>query len=93
MQFNDKAFQNATSFEISNLPSLQSIDISQNCFIEVQSFSLIGKTEIKNRCLDLPQLQSIRLNEGTFIGDSNRRLSEEYPFKYNNTMIMRSRID
>ena len=45
VQINDKAFQNATSFEMSNLPSLQSIEIGQNCFIEVQSFSLNGKTE------------------------------------------------
>ena len=105
IKLGDGAFRRTESFAMSNLTSLQSIEFGKRCFGGTydenkrvwiggaSSFSLIGKTEIKNRCLDLPQLQSIRLNEGTFIGDSNRRLSEEYPFKYNNTMIMRSRID
>ena len=45
VRINDNAFQYTTSFAVSILSSLQSIEIGQNCFIEVQSFSLNGKTE------------------------------------------------
>ena len=28
-----------------------------------------------------------------FIGDNSRKTKEEYPYNYNNTMILKSRID
>ena len=44
-QYSNNAFQNTKSFEMTNLTSLQSIDIGQNCFNGASSFSLIGMVE------------------------------------------------
>ena len=38
----DYAFQNTESFELNNLPSLQSIVIGECCFFWAPSFSLTG---------------------------------------------------
>ena len=45
IKLNNNAFQNTKSFEMSNLTSLQSIDIGQKCFNGASSFSLIGIDE------------------------------------------------
>ena len=45
IKLNNNAFQNTKSFEMSNLTSLQSIDIGQKCFNGASSFSLIGIVE------------------------------------------------
>ena len=45
ISFSNKAFENTKSFEMSNLTSLQSIDIGQSCFNGASSFSLIGMDE------------------------------------------------
>ena len=43
------------------------------------------------RSIDLPLLKSIKL--GSFQGDSSRKMKDDYPFNYNNTLIMKSRVD
>lgn len=42
---------------------------------------------------NLTSLQAIKLSGGAFRGDSSKKTAEEYPFNYNNTLIMRSRND
>ena len=51
---------------MSNLTSLQSIDIGQNCFNGANAFSLVGMVERKIRRIDLTQLQSVKLNNNAF---------------------------
>lgn len=46
-----------------------------------------------NNSIDLPQLQSIKLGDKAFRGDAERKTIDEYPYNYNATMIMKSRID
>ena len=95
------AFWNTKSFEMSNLPSLQSIDFGQWCFGGdrdyngnwiggASSFYLIGIIEWMKWEIDLPLLQSVKLGDYAFRGDSNRKTINEYPYNYNNTMIMKS---
>ena len=45
MAFGDYAFRYTKSFAMSNLTSLQSIDIGGDCFRGASSFSLIGIVE------------------------------------------------
>ena len=45
IQIGDRAFNDYHSFELNNLPSLQSIDIGQWCFYWVPLFSLTGLIE------------------------------------------------
>ena len=92
VKLNNNAFQYTGSFEMSNLTSLQSIDIGQNCFNGASSFSLIGMIERLLWIIDLPQLQLVKLGSDTHCGASQRKTKEEYPYNYNNTMIMKSRI-
>ena len=66
IKLNNNAFQNTKSFEMSNLTSLQSIDIGQSCFNGASSFSLIGIVESIIWRIGLPQLQSIRLDDEAF---------------------------
>ena len=66
IKLNNRAFQNTKSFEMSNLTSLQSIDIGQSCFYSASSFSLIGIVESIIWRIGLPQLQSIKLNNNAF---------------------------
>ena len=91
------AFRVATSFAMSNLTSLQSIEFGQWCFGGdfynrggISSFSLIGIIEWMKWEIDLPLLQSVRLGEDAFGGGSNRKTIDEYPYNYNNAMIMKS---
>ena len=42
IQIRDFSFSDYHSFELNNLPSLQSIDIGYRCFYHVSSFSLAG---------------------------------------------------
>ena len=91
------AFRYTESFAMSNLTSLQSIEIGQRCFSgdyygsgRASSFSLIGIIEWKEWEIDLPLLQSVKLGDYAFRGDSNRKATNEYPYNYNNTMIMKS---
>ena len=93
VKLNNNAFQNTKSFEMSNLTSLQSIDIGQSCFNGANAFSLIGIVESIIWRIGLPQLQSIKMNNLALIGDNSRKTIDEYPYNYNNTMIMKSRID
>ncbi|KAK8823028.1 hypothetical protein WA538_002181, partial [Blastocystis sp. DL] len=65
---------------MSNLTSLVSIEIGGGCFYWASSFSLI----------DLPQLQSVKLGDKAFQGDFDRKTINEYPYNYNNTMIMKN---
>ena len=51
---------------MSNLTSLQSIDIGQYCFYDASSFSLIGIIEWMNWQIDLPLLQSVKLGDSAF---------------------------
>ena len=66
VKLNNNAFQNTKSFEMSNLTSLQSIDIGQKCFNGASSFSLIGIVESIMWRIGLPQLQSVRLDDEAF---------------------------
>ena len=97
VKLSDKAFSIATSFEMSNLTSLVSIEFGQWCFGgdynnggRVSSFSLIGIIEWMKWEIDLPVLQSVKLGNNAFRGDRNRNTINEYPYSYNNTMIMKS---
>ena len=45
IQIDDYSFKYYHSFELDNLPSLQSIDIGRDCFFYSSSFSLIGLTD------------------------------------------------
>ena len=91
------AFEDTKTFAMSNLTSLQFIVFGQNSFKGnyyngggTSSFSLIGIIEWMNWEIDLPLLQSVKLVDDAFRGDSNRKTTNEYPFNYNNTMIMKS---
>ena len=90
VKLSDEAFRFTKSFEMSNLTSLQSIEIGQYCFYWASSFSLIGIAERMNWEIGLPLLQSVKLGDGAFRGDSNRKTINEYPYNYNNTMTMNS---
>ena len=85
-----KAFQSAKSFELRELEALETVEIGENCFNSVDSFSLIGIIEWTEWQIDLPLLQSVKLGYGAFSGDYYRDTIDEYPYNYNNTMIMRS---
>ena len=95
VKLGDSAFYGTGSFEMSDLPTLQSIEIGKGCFSYSGrvSCSLIGIVESIIWRIGLPQLQSIRMNNRAFIGDNSRKTIDEYPYNYNNTMIMKSRID
>ena len=80
----------SASFTMSNLPALQSIEISGFGGAELVSF--MGRISELKWNTDLPQLQSIKLG-GAFGGDSSRKTIDEYPYNYNNTLIMKSRND
>ena len=41
-----KAFQSATSFELTELEALETVEIGENCFNSTNSFALIGRTEL-----------------------------------------------
>ena len=90
VKLGDRAFSNTRSFAMSNLTSLQSIEFGTWCFYLAPSFSLIGIIEWMNWEIDLPLLQSVKLGNKAFGGDSNRKTINEYPYNYNNTMIMKS---
>ena len=96
VKMGDEAFQYTGSFTMSNLTSLQSIEFGKWCFGGyyssggASSFSLIGIIEWTEWQIDLPLLQSVKLGYGAFRGDSNRKTTNEYPYNYNNTMIMKS---
>ena len=90
VKMGDWAFWRTRSFAMSNLTSLQSIEFGGGCFNSASSFSLIGKIEWMNWEIDLPLLQSVKLGNKAFGGDSNRKTINEYPYNYNNTMIMKS---
>ena len=92
VKLGDNAFSSTGSFAMSNLTSLVSIEIGQRCFSSASSFSLIGMIEWMKWEIDLPQLQSVKLGGGAFSGASGRNTINEYPYNYNNTMTMRSRI-
>ena len=51
---------------MSNLTSLQSIDIGQNCFNAASAISLIGTVDRIIWRIGLPQLQSVKLNNNAF---------------------------
>ena len=53
------------SFEMTNLPSLQSIEIGERCFCYASSFSLTGLIDWFE-FTDLPQLQSVKLGSLAF---------------------------
>ena len=95
------AFRYTGSFTMSNLTSLQSIEFGAWCFGGYEykdgtkyggasSFSLIGIIERMKWEIDLPLLQSVKLGGGAFSGASGRNTINEYPYNYNNTMIMKS---
>ena len=44
---------------------------------------------------DLPKLQSIQLGRGALFGDgrAGRKIIEDEPYNYNNTLTMRSEIE
>ena len=95
VKLGDWAFEYTESFAMSNLTSLVSIEVGQRCFGGdynggASSFSLIGKIERMKWEIDLPQLQSVIMGSNAFRGDSNRKTIDEYPYNYNNTMIMKS---
>ena len=50
---------------------------------------------MRNDHADLNQLRSINLGVGALAGDGNesQKLVQSEPFNYNNTLLMRSRID
>ena len=71
------AFRMATTFEVSNLPSIQSIDIGSDCFGGyyqyrdrweggASSLSLTGIVEWMTWEIDLPQLQLVKVGYGAF---------------------------
>ena len=72
VKLDGSAFQYTKSFTMSNLPSIQSIDIGSNCFGGewpwggASSFSLIDMIEWTKWWVDLPQLQSVKLGGGAF---------------------------
>ena len=78
VKLGNKAFLLATTFELSNLPSLQSIDIGDDGFIGdynnykrewiggASSFSLTGMHEWRKWIVDLPQLHSVKIGGRSF---------------------------
>ena len=90
VKLGNSAFENTRSFAISNLTSLVSIEFGQWCFKSASLFSLTGIIERMKWEIDLPKLQSVKLGNNAFRGDSNRKTTNEYPYNYNNTMIMKS---
>ena len=73
VKLGDNAFQRTTSFSMSNLTSLQSIEFGYSCFGGdyygsggASSFSLIGLIEWMKWEIDLPLLQSVKLGNSAF---------------------------
>lgn len=78
IKLGNQAFHHGGNFRMSNLPSLQSIYIGQDCFSGTYhngargynggalSLSLIGKNGTLNRRIDLPKLQSIIMENNAF---------------------------
>ena len=90
VKLGNEAFQYTESFAMSNLTSLVSTEFGKYCFVSASSFSLTGIIEWMKWEIDLPLLQSVKLGDWAFSGDSNRKTNDEYPYNYNNTMIMKS---
>ena len=90
VKLGDLAFEGTRSFAMSNLTSLQSIEFGTWCFYYASSFSLIGIIGRMKWETDLPLLQSVKLGDKAFAGDSGRKTINEYPYNYNNIMIMKS---
>ena len=77
VRLGNEAFRLTTSIQLSNLASLQSLNIGQWCFGGyfngynhnggVPSFSLIGRIDNGKWFLDLPQLQTVILGNNAFI--------------------------
>ena len=61
-----KAFQSATSFKLTELEALETVEIGGECFDSASSFSLIGKIEWMKWEIDLPLLQSVKLGDYAF---------------------------
>ena len=78
VKLGNQAFHNGGTFRMSNLPSLQSIYIGQDCFSGTYhngmrgydggalSLSLIGKNGTLKRRIDLPKLQSVIIGNDAF---------------------------
>ena len=62
----EKCFQDNHSFELNNLPSLQSIVISKDSFFFVPLFSLTSTIHWVSSFTDLPELQSVKLDNYAF---------------------------
>ena len=66
IQIGDWSFEDYHSFELNNLPSLQTIKICIGCFFFAPLFSLTGITEGAISFTELPQLQSVSLSNCSF---------------------------
>ena len=78
MILGNNAFIVAESFMLSNLPSLETLDIGQWCFGDyydasrhnfiggASSFSLNGKSAVVKYTIDMPQLKTVRFAESAF---------------------------
>ena len=78
MILGNNAFIVAESFMLSNLPSLQTLDIGQWCFGDyydtsrrifiggASSFNLTGTSAVVKLVIDMPQLKTVRFAESAF---------------------------
>lgn len=66
VRLDNSTFQNTKSLRISNLPTLQSIEIGSSCFKDASAFSLIGIANWMQWDIELPKLESVTLGENAF---------------------------
>lgn len=86
---------------MTNLPSLQSIDIGDACFPRVTTFTLNGLNDLKNEYIDLSKLQSVKIgNESLYYSLELNNLPSlqfidigEYCFNNAISLILTGRID
>ena len=75
MKLGYSAFRNTRSFAMSNLTSLQSLEIGGGCYYGASSISLIGIIERMDGEIDLPQLQSVKLGDEAFENTGSSAMS------------------
>ena len=75
ISINNKAFLSANSFELTELETLDSIEIDNDCLNSVFSFAVNGRCILLKRTTGLPQLQSVKLGKGAFRGARSLRMS------------------
>ena len=75
----DDSFKKTTSFTISTLPSLETIDIGNNCFKSITN---------QVRFRDFPELTSLRIGNSSFYDEDSPDIINQLFQIYNNSKLV-----